>query len=74
MITRTYCIIWKDFITQDMISEAITDQDKIRYSLDGEMAVLEFDLKFPLSMSSFPKYTHKQILVEMAKAEWSNDG
>lgn len=72
MTTKTYCILNKDYLTQDMIDEAVTDGRKIRYSSDGK-AVLEFECMFPLSMFGFPKYTHEEVLVEMAKEEWLDE-
>ena len=73
MIETTYVIIPVDEIIDIMVDTSLNNNDSIRYSIDGSLAILKFTTKFPGVMQGYKKYTHIEILNELIKPEW-NEG
>ena len=48
-------------------------QDTLRLSLDGTKTVLKFIGETPSFLNGKTIYTHAEILVEMAKSDWSEE-
>jgi len=69
----TYIIKTKADITQAMLDvcqeNAIAD---LRTSVDGVLAVLKWSGEDPPVFDGETKYTHTEILTEMAKVEWDS--
>lgn len=67
-----YIIKTKADITQAMLDVCIeTSTDNLRTSLDGLLSVLKWSGTDPPMFSGDTKYTHTEILAEMAKVEWT---
>lgn len=71
MINSTYVIIPTVDITDEMVEQSVNEPATIRYSVDGSKALLKFTTPFPSSTKGYIKYTHIQILQQLAQAEWS---
>jgi hypothetical protein len=50
-----------------------TSQDTLRLSLDGTKTILKFIGETPSFLNGKTIYTHAEILVEMAKSDWSEE-
>ncbi len=48
-----------------------TSKDTLRLSVDGTQALLKWKGETPEALASANTYTHSEILVEMAKPEWT---
>ena len=70
----TYVIIPTAELTQQMVDDCVeTTIDTVRKSVDTTLCVLKYNGDKPASIAAYTDYTHEQILVEMAKPEWSPD-
>jgi len=67
---KSYVIINEIDITDVMVNESLNTAHSYRKSLDGTKAVLKFATEHPTSMVGRLKYTHEEILVELADPEW----
>ena len=57
-----------------MISSAIqTSRDTLRKTLDNSKAILKWDGDTPSCFDGMTTYTHSEILIELAKSDWTND-
>ena len=74
----TYVILNKtDIVNSD--GDALIDfskllnrnNDMLRYSLDGTKAVVKYNGEQPDFLDGKTAYTHGEILVEMAKSDWT---
>ena len=71
---RKWIIINVSDITEDMISSAIqSDVDTLRKTLDGNKAILKWDGDAPSCFDGMTTYTHSEIIIELAKSDWSSD-
>ena len=76
----TYVILNKTEIV-DSDGEVLIDFSKIlnrnanmlRYSLDDSKAVVKYNGNQPDFLNSKTTYTHAEILVEMAKSDWTEN-
>ena len=74
----TYVILNKTDIV-DSDNEVLIDFSKLlnrnesmlRYSLDGTKAVVKYNGEQPDFLDGKTAYTHEEILVEMAKSDWT---
>lgn len=67
----TYVIVNSVDLDQAKVDACIqTSLDTVRKSADGTKAVLKYSGAQPSTLTGATEYTHAQILVEMAKAEW----
>lgn len=67
----TYIIKTKADITQAMLDVCIQESvANLRTSIDGLLSVLKWKGIDPPMFSGDTKYTHSEILTEMAKVEW----
>lgn len=62
-ISYTYVIIDVDLIINDMVNEAINNENSYRKSKDGTKAILKFNIKHPNTMPVYVKYTYEELLV-----------
>ena len=67
-----------DVVDEDMGASNIfidsciqTSKDTLRLSVDGTQALLKWEGEIPEALASANTYTHSEILVEMAKPEWT---
>lgn len=73
-MSYTYIIKTKLDITQAMLDVCVEDSvDNLRTSNDGLLAVLKWSGTNPPMFSGDTKYTHEEILVEMAKENWKSE-
>ena len=71
---RKWIIINVSDITDEMISSAIqTSRDTLRKTLDNSKAILKWDGDTPSCFDGMTTYTHSEILIELAKSDWTND-
>ena len=76
----TYVILNKTDIV-DSDNEVLIDfskllnrnHDMLRYSLDGTKAVVKYKGEKPDFLDGKTTYTHAEILVEMAKSDWTEE-
>ena len=76
----TYVILNKTDIV-DSDNEVLIDfskllnrnHDMLRYSLDGTKAVVKYKGEQPDFLDGKTAYTHAEILVEMAKSDWTEE-
>ena len=76
----TYVILNKTDIV-DSDNEVLIDfskllnrnNDMLRYSLDGTKAVVKYKGEQPDFLDGKTTYTHAEILVEMAKSDWTEE-
>lgn len=66
-----FCIVKVIDITDDMIQESVNTQDSIRLSIDSQYGLLKFNLRFPISMKGYKKYTKSEIRPILASLDWS---
>ena len=72
---RKWVIVNVSAITDDMINSAIqTSIDTLRKSLDNSKAMLKWDGDTPSVFNGMTTYTHSEIKIELAKAEWTDNG
>ena len=74
----TYVILNKSEIVDNNGEELIdfsqilnNTPSMLRYSLDGTKGVVKYDGDQPSFLNGKTTYTHSEILVEMAKSDWS---
>ena len=69
-----YIIKTKADITQAMLNVCIQNSvANLRTSLDGLECVLKWKGSDPPMFSGDTKYTHSEMLLEMAKPEWTSE-
>lgn len=56
-----------------ILKHCVESIDSVRYSVDGSNAVFKLPIgaEKPSSFNAFTEYTHEEILIQMAKPEWS---
>jgi hypothetical protein len=68
----TYCIIDASEVSSvDFEQVAETSADTLRYSLDGSKTFVKYEGTQPFFLLGKTKYTHSEILVELATPEWT---
>tara|TARA_E500000305_G_scaffold99550_1_gene91805 strand:+ start:1001 stop:1231 length:231 start_codon:yes stop_codon:yes gene_type:complete len=74
----TYVILNKSEIVDNNGEELIdfsqilnNNPSMLRYTLDGTKGVVKYDGDQPSFLNGKTTYTHSEILVEMAKSDWS---
>lgn len=72
MIEKVYVIIPANDLTESMIEESCNQKYTFRTSLDESKVILKFCMKYPNTVSGYPKYSHTEILEYLAtnSAEW----
>ena len=50
-----------------------TSMATLRYNNARTHVVLKYDLPQPIELAGVKEYTHKEILIEMAKPEWQSE-
>ena len=69
---RKFIIINVSDVTDEMISNAMQiSRDRLRKTLDGSKAMLKWDGDTPSCFDGLRTYTYSEILVELAKTEWT---
>ena len=69
---RKWVIINVSDITDEMISNAIQiSMDTLRKTLDGSKAILKWDGDTPSCFDGLTTYSHSEILIELAKSDWT---
>ena len=72
---RQWVIINTDDVTDEMIKVSIqSGRETLRKSLDGNKAILKWDGDTPSCFDGMITYSHSEILEELRKSEWSNNG
>ena len=72
---RHWVIINTDDVTDEMIKVSIqSGRETLRKSLDGNKAILKWDGDTPSCFDGMITYSHSEILEELRKSEWSNNG
>ena len=74
---RTYIIVPFADVTEEIIELVVESNiNSLRHSVQGEdRVVLKYEGETPSLLASYTAYTHEEILVEMATADWtSNEG
>lgn len=67
---KTYIIVNIEDLTDSMVEISLSALDTLRYTLDKSKVILKFSTPFPDVMAGHLKYTHAEILVEVAKLAW----
>jgi len=71
---KKWIIINVSDVTDEMISNAMqTSMDTLRKTTDGTKAILKWDGDTPSCFDGMTTYTHSEILIELAKSDWTND-
>ena len=72
MSAKCYVVINIVDITSHMINESRNSETSFRKNLDGTKAILKFKNKYPNSMYTYKKRTHKEILTYLKNnaIEW----
>ena len=71
---RKWIIINVSDITDEMILNVIqSSMNTLRKTLDGSKAILKWDGDTPSCFDGMTTYTHSEILIELAKSDWTND-
>ena len=69
---RKWVIVNVSAITDEMITNAIQSGiGSLRKTLDGNKAILKWDGDTPSCFDGMTTYTHSEIKIELAKADWS---
>jgi len=72
---RKWVIIDVADITDEMIRNAIqSNRDTLRKSLDDSKAILKWDGDTPSCFNGMTIYSHSEILEELRKSDWSENG
>ena len=72
---RKWVIVNVIDITDEMIKVSIqSGRETLRKSLDGNKAILKWDGDTPSCFDGMITYSHSEILEELRKSEWSNNG
>ena len=72
---RKWVIVNVSDITDEMIASAIqSSMDTLRKTLDGSKAILKFDGDTPSCFDGLTTYNHSEILTELAKSAWTEEG
>ena len=72
---RKWVIVNVSSITDDMIASAIqTSASTLRKTLDGTKAILKWDGDTPSVFDGMTTYNHSEILTELAKSSWNDEG
>jgi len=71
---RKWVIVNVSDITDEMISSAIqSSMSTLRKTLDGTQAILKWDGDTPTCFDGMTTYSHSEILIELAKSNWTED-
>ena len=72
---RKWVVVNVSDITDEMIASAIqSSMDTLRKTLDGSKAILKFDGDTPSCFDGLTTYNHSEILTELAKSAWTEEG
>ena len=72
MAERRYILVPIGSLTEQMINDALeTDFNTLRWNNTHTMTVLKYEGTKPASFAPFTDMSHAEILVEMAKPEWT---
>jgi hypothetical protein len=72
MAEKTYVLIPAAELTMQMVDVALeTDFNTLRWNNDHTKTVLKWEGTKPPIFNPYTDYSHAQILVEMAKPEWT---
>ena len=72
---RRWVIVNVSAITDDMISSAIqTSMQTLRKTTDNSKAILKWDGDTPAVFNGMTTYNHSEILTELNKSEWKDNG
>ena len=72
---RKYVIIDKDDVSSVDFSKVLeTSANTLRYSLDGNKTFVKYDGSQPSFLSGKTEYNHSEILTELAKDDWTDNG
>lgn len=68
---KSYLIVPMSELTQQMVNDCVqTSMQTIRKNNDETECVLKYVDDEPASVAGYKNYKHKQILIELTKAEW----
>jgi len=74
---RTYTILPFIEVTDEIMDLVVESNiNSLRHSIKGiDRVVLKYEGETPVELEDYAPYTHEEILVEMATADWtSNEG
>ena len=72
---RTYIIVPFADVTEEIIELVVESNiNSLRHSIKGEdRVVLKYEGETPVELEDYAPYTHEEILVEMATADWTSN-
>lgn len=76
MINNQYFIAsLPDPALKAILKQCVENINTVRKSLDGTKAVFKLPLGAtkPASFNAFTEYTHSEVLIELAKPEWTSN-
>tara|TARA_R100000329_G_scaffold142882_1_gene126580 strand:+ start:271 stop:528 length:258 start_codon:yes stop_codon:yes gene_type:complete len=70
---RTYVIVSSSDLPKVNFEDVLEDQEYLRYSIDGRKAVLKYEGKNPVSITSLTStfYTYEEITDIMSGSDWT---
>ena len=73
---RKWVIVNNSNVTDEMISSAIqTSRDTLRHTVTGtDKVILKWDGDTPSCFDGMTTYNHSEILTELAKSSWNDEG
>jgi len=73
MIKSSYVVISIKQLTDRFISESVNDKKRLRFNDTKSKVIIKFDSSFPEVAKGHDKLSHAEILIELAKLEWTID-
>ena len=73
---RKWVIVNNSNVTDEMISSAIqTSRDTLRHTVSGtDKVILKWDGDTPSCFDGMTTYNHSEILTELRKSSWNDEG
>ena len=72
---RKWVIVNVSDITDEMSNNALQSSvNTLRKTLDGNKAILKWDGDTPSCFDGMTIYNHSEILTELAKSSWNDEG
>ena len=72
---RKWVIVNVSDITEEMIESAIqSSMSTLRKTNDGSKAILKWEGDTPSCFDGMTTYSHSEILTELEKSDWTDDG
>ena len=72
---RKWVIVNVSDITDEMIESAIqSGMETLKKTLDGSKAILKWDGDTPSCFNGMTTYNHSEILAELNKSDWTQNG